>query len=257
MKISVFTSNQPRHIGLIRQLVDLGHQVRAVLETTPVQQVGSTASASRRFYMAQVFEAERRYFGASTLTPPGVSVLALPMGQVNSLSEIHLADVLDSDRIIVFGADFIKGWLVDALIDRRAINIHMGLSPYFRGAACNFWALYEGLPLHVGGTIHYLSRGLDSGGMIRHAVPRFTGETPFEFSMKAVLSAQQCLIDILHRPLPPMVEQDRSLEIRYTKSADFTDETIDEYLTRDLTPATLGAQLETAATPELLAPFYL
>ena len=79
------------------------------------------------------------------------------------MNALQLQAALSSDIYIVFGASFIKGWLVDFLIKNKAINIHMGLSPYYRGSSCNFWAMYDNNPNYVGATIHYLSKGLDSG----------------------------------------------------------------------------------------------
>ena len=47
----------------------------------------------------------------------------------------------------------------------------MGISPYYRGSACNFWALYDKNPQFVGATIHYLSEGLDDGDILFHVLP--------------------------------------------------------------------------------------
>lgn len=257
MKISVFTSNQPRHVSLLRRLSEEGHEVSAVIETTAVQQVSPNSSLERRKYFAEMYRAESKFFGDSLGTPNGTRILAIPMGQINFLERRHLATFLDCDQIVVFGSDYIKGWLVEELIERKAINIHMGLSPYFRGSACNFWALYDGFPNHVGGTIHRLSRGLDSGGMLYHALPTFSGEDPFEFAMKAVMATQECLMNALRSPLPVPVDQLREFEIRYSRSADFTDDIIKEYLARDLSPSQLASSINERTNPSLVNPHYL
>ena len=49
----------------------------------------------------------------------------------------------------------------------------MGISPYYRGTDCNFWALYDGNPHLVGATIHYLSEGLDSGDIAYHVFSEY------------------------------------------------------------------------------------
>lgn len=257
MKIAVFTSNQPRHVSLLRLLSEHGHQVSAVLETTAVQQVAPNSSPMRRKYFGEMYRAENKFFGDSLHTPNGARVVAIPMGQINFLEREHIAEFLDCDQIIVFGSDYIKGWLVDELVERKAINIHMGLSPYFRGSACNFWALFDGFPCHVGGTIHLLSRGLDSGGMLYHALPTFSGEDPFEFAMKAVLATQNCLVRVLGTRLPDPVQQLREHEIRYSRSADFTDDVIVEYLARDLSATRLARSLDEQTKPSLVNPQYL
>lgn len=48
----------------------------------------------------------------------------------------------------------------------------MGLSPYYRGTDCNFWALYDKKPQYVGATIHLLSKGIDSGPTLYHALSK-------------------------------------------------------------------------------------
>ena len=127
------------------------------------------------------------------------------MEDLNSLDRNQLSDALQSDVYVVFGASYIKGWLIDFLVEHRAINIHMGLSPYYRGSSCNFWALYDNNPSYVGATIHLLSKGLDSD-MLFHCVPKLHSEdTPFDFTMRSVLVAQQGLVSAVNSTsfLPP------------------------------------------------------
>jgi methionyl-tRNA formyltransferase len=106
-----------------------------------------------------------------------------------------LADALRSDIYIVFGASFIKEPLIDFLIVNRAINIHMGISPYYRGSSCNFWAIYDGNPDLVGATVHLLSRNLDSGPMLFHALPKPAPIDPFLLGFRAVQAAHRALIE--------------------------------------------------------------
>ena len=78
------------------------------------------------------------------------------------------------------------------------INLHLGLSPYYRGSSCNFWALYDQNPAYVGATIHLLSKGLDSGDMLFHCLPRLAkGDTAFDFTMRSVFVAQQGLVEMV------------------------------------------------------------
>ena len=95
------------------------------------------------------------------------------MGDLNTCSLDNISDFLKSDIYIVFGSSYIKGDLINFLVNAKAINIHMGVSPYYRGTDCNFWALYDNNPHLVGATIHLLSKGLDSGPMLYHAMSNF------------------------------------------------------------------------------------
>ena len=64
----------------------------------------------------------------------------------------------------------------------------MGVSPFYRGTDCNFWALCIDNPHLVGATIHLLSSGLDNGPILYHAMPKIFSD-PFKYSMSAVKSA--------------------------------------------------------------------
>jgi len=140
------------------------------------------------------------------------------------------------------------------LVNRRAINIHMGLSPYYRGTACNFWALYDDRPAFVGATVHLLSRGLDNGPILFHVRPNFYGQDPFLFTMQAVEEVQ---IEIGERmaqgvlgSLTP-IDQDKALELRYSRNRDFTDEIASEFLQRAISSEDLRKSLESSSGPEL------
>ena len=74
------------------------------------------------------------------------------------------------DVVLVFGTGILREPLLSAF-DGRIINIHLGLSPYYRGAGTNFWPLVNREPEYVGATIHYLDAGIDTGPIISHARP--------------------------------------------------------------------------------------
>ncbi len=46
------------------------------------------------------------------------------------------------------------------------INIHVGITPRYRGVHGGFWAVYEGRPALAGTTIHRVDAGVDTGGII-------------------------------------------------------------------------------------------
>jgi len=135
-------------------------------------------------------------------------------------------------------------------MDRSALNIHMGTSPYYRGSSCNFWALYDGNPEYVGATIHLLTKGLDSGPMLCHALPTNDDAGAldgFALGMRAVRVALDTMTWLVQddrwQSLVP-VEQDRTLELRYTKNQDFTDEVAADYLGRAPAPDVIRDTLD-------------
>ena len=69
----------------------------------------------------------------------------------------------------------------------------MGISPYYRGTDCIFGLKWQEYHL-VGATVHLLSKGLDNGDILYHALPKYF-EDPFLFTMSSVVSAIESLIE--------------------------------------------------------------
>lgn len=263
MKITVFTSNQPRHLALINKLASVSDTVYCISECNTVfpgkvEDFFKKTDVMKR-YFESVMEAENSLYGDISFSQKNVRTLSIKSGDLNLLDKKQLKESLSSDLYVVFGSSYIKGWLLDYLVSQKAINIHMGVSPYYRGSSCNFWALYDNKPEYVGSTIHLLSKGLDSGPMLYHAIPKLEECTPFEFTMKSVEAAQRSLVERIANKqifdLQPLI-QDKTQEIRYTKNADFTDKVADDFLCRNLSNLDLAASLYSARNPELLFPFY-
>ena len=263
MRITVFTSNQPRHLSLIVDLAKIADEVFAVQECNTVFP-GKVADFFRKSdtmqaYFSRVIAAEEEVFGRIRFSPPNVKSLAIKSGDLNAVDVACLTSALQSDVYVVFGASYIKPPLVDLLVERGAVNIHMGVSPYYRGSSCNFWAIHDGNPDLVGATIHRLSRGLDSGAMLFHALPDRVAADPFVLGMRAVAAAHHSLVESIRSgeisTLEP-VSQDRNLEIRYTRNADFTDDVAGAYLARGLDAGWVGTRLAAHPARELLRPRY-
>ena len=259
MKITLFSSNQPRHLNLARQLSLIANEVRFISEVNTVfpGEVGDffKKSDTMQEYFGYVINAEKKVFGDIEFLPSNVRTLALKSGDLNHTSHSQLANALESDVYVVFGASYIKGWLIDFLLENEALNIHMGISPYYRGSSCNFWALYDNKPSYVGATIHMLSKGLDSGDMLFHCVPKLVdGDSTFDFTMRSVVAAHKGLVEALeNRQILslPRKKQSKELEVRYTKNADFTDKIAREFLDRNT-----DIQARNLKYPDLLKPLF-
>ena len=259
MKVTIFSSNQPRHLNLARRFSLISDEVFFISEVNTVfpGQVDDfyKKSGVMQSYFEKVISAEKKIFGDIGFLPHNVSFLAIKEGDLSNMDQPILKAALNSDFYIVFGASFIKGWLIDFLIQKKAINIHMGISPYYRGSSCNFWALYDNNPTCVGATIHLLSKGLDSGDILFHCIPKMrSGESSFDFTMRSVEVAHKGLISAIQdRKIfsSETLKQDKSREIRYTKNQDFTDQVANEFLERDfnLVPDSLSY-------PELYNPIF-
>lgn len=229
-------------MALIDQLSQVANQVFAFQECDTLfpdklksSQFNRSEVMSR--YIEKMSNAQDRVFG-NPRVPTGKNIFSFPMtfGDINHINIQDFPQALDSDFFIVFGASFIKGSLCDFLVEKGALNIHMGVSPFYRGSSCNFWSMYKKDFQYMGATIHKLSKGLDSGPILMTVFPEPELIDPFELTMKSVKSAQNALAAYLSKIYNNPSEQlearpqDRSKERCYTRAKDFTDEVAKDYL---------------------------
>lgn len=264
MKITLFTSNHPRHISLIEELATVSDELFVIQESATlfpgVYSDIYSASPLHEMYFKEMHMAEKRFFGVPRfVTLDNVSLFSAKSGDVSLIAQEQLQPALQSDYYIVFGASYIKGWLIDFLISNRAVNVHMGVSPYFRGAACNFWALYKGRADLVGATIHMLSKGLDSGDMLFHALPEIKKYQAFDIGMAAVKSAHDGLCKHIKEgslyEIQP-VSQARDSEIFYSRKSDFDVSVIKDFLENSPSSESIFNQLNSQDETMLLRPHY-
>ena len=242
MKITLFTSNNNRHNYLINLLSNICDELWVVQECKtlfPGKNVNRySKSKIIESYFNYVKEAENKIFRKEYVNKnsKNIKILPIPFGEINNLSLSYLDNFLKSDIYVVFGSSYIKGSLIDFLISQKAINIHAGVSPYYRGTDCNFWALYDNNPHLVGTTIHMLSKGLDSGPMLYHAMSNIK-TNPFEYTMSTVKSAFHSIAERIKDgsifKIKPAV-QDKSKEVRYSKKSEFNEEIVQEYFEKEI-----------------------
>tara|TARA_Y100000741_G_scaffold364471_1_gene355593 strand:- start:476 stop:1261 length:786 start_codon:yes stop_codon:yes gene_type:complete len=242
MKITLFTKNNTRHNYLINLLSSISDELFVIQECEtifPGEITGKyNASTNIKKYFSNVNEAQFKLFGNSYInsSKKKIKILPIQMGDLNKCSLKFLSDFLESDIFIVFGSSYIKGDLIDFLIQHKTINIHMGVSPYYRGTDCNFWALFDDQPHLVGATIHLLSKGLDSGKILYHAMSNLK-TNPYEYTMSTVKAAFHSIAERIKNNsllnIDP-IQQDKSKEIRYSKKIQFNDEVVKKYFKKEI-----------------------
>jgi methionyl-tRNA formyltransferase len=83
-------------------------------------------------------------------------------------------DRIAPDFVVSYGyRHILKSDVLDR-VERRAVNLHISLLPWNRGADPNFWSFYEDTPKGV--TIHYMDDGVDTGDIVTQRRVEFTGD---------------------------------------------------------------------------------
>ena len=233
MNITLITSDQIRHNYLVNLLSNIATKLNVIQEKKTFFPNQNKISNLMKNYFLKVDNAQKKVFGNAAIDKKNknTKLLSLENKELEKCSLNSLSDFLNSDIFIVFGSSFIKKDLVNFLIDHKALNIHLGISPYYKGTDCNFWALFDNNPHLVGATIHLLSKGLDSGQILYHALSEIK-EDPFIYTMSAVKSAFESIAQKIENKTifehTPEI-QDKSKEIKYSKKNEFNDEVIKKF----------------------------
>ena len=153
-------------------------------------------------------------------------------GTINSPAYVQEIIGLNPDLIICYGCSIIKAPLIEAF-PRRIMNIHLGLSPYYRGAGTNYWPLVNAEPEYVGVSFIYLDEGIDTGEVIHQIRARiFEGDSPHQIGNRligdmCVVAAK--LIEKFERL--SKVQQLRANETdRYYRTRDFSPESVERLI---------------------------
>lgn len=93
--------------------------------------------------------------------PPGVQVHHVP--SINAPEAKALLDELGPDVVLVRGTGLIRDEILQDV--PLTLNVHAGLSPYYRGSHCTEWALLNWDPYNIGVTVHQVTKAIDGGAI--------------------------------------------------------------------------------------------
>lgn len=90
---------------------------------------------------------------------------------------LKIAKKLNPDLIVVYGSSIIRGEILN-IFKNKIINVHLGLSPYYRGSGTNYFPFVNNKPEYSGATFMYLDKTIDNGKIIHQIRSRiFTGDS--------------------------------------------------------------------------------
>ncbi|MWV62104.1 hypothetical protein DCO58_06015 [Helicobacter saguini] len=99
------------------------------------------------------------------LTPDYSNPIFIQKNEINEQKHIDSIISLNPDLIIAYGCSIIKEPLLNAF-KHRILNVHLGLSPYYRGSGTNFFPFVNNELQYVGATFMYMDSGIDTGEII-------------------------------------------------------------------------------------------
>ena len=81
---------------------------------------------------------------------------------LNSPAAFETIKDLNPDVILIYGTSMVSDSVLN-LARQASLNMHTGMSPYYRGSACAFWPLYNEQLDMLGATVHQCTSEIDGG----------------------------------------------------------------------------------------------
>jgi len=228
MKVTIFTASHLRHKYLVKKISEVSSQVLYVKENKPYIRTKKTKIVKN--YFNYVSKVEKKIFKKIYLDKKKIKIINFKYNTI-SLEKLKNIKIFNSSKFyIIFGSSIIKDNLLKYLVKKRAINIHMGVSPYFRGTDCNFWAIHDGRSDLVGASIILLSKKIDGGKILRICKPKKL-KNKFYFMMSAAKIATEKLKELLIKEeiYKKKINHDKKKLLRYSKRFDFNDVAIKKF----------------------------
>ena len=169
---------------------------------------------------------EKKFFKVSDLDK-NIDFTLINRNEINSNKYVNEIKQLNPDFIISYGCSIIKSDLID-FFNQRFINIHLGLSPYYRGSGTNFWPFVNNELQSVGTTFMIINETID-GGKILHQIRAeiFENDTIHDIGNRLIKRSFQELTIVLlnYKLIAPKIITNFKIS-RYYKTSDFDDNSI-------------------------------
>jgi folate-dependent phosphoribosylglycinamide formyltransferase PurN len=123
---------------------------------------------------------------------------------VDSHNNAECEAILDACKpqvIVVYGTAIIKANIFNRA-QNITLNMHTGLSPYYRGDSTLFWPVYYDDPDHLGVTVHELVASVDGGAIAATAPVQYeSGDSEANLFAKGVVAGTDIYLKAVQQAL--------------------------------------------------------
>jgi methionyl-tRNA formyltransferase len=145
---------------------------------------------------------------------------------VNNEACKQLLQQIQPDVVLVNGTRIISNKILQCT-NATFINMHAGITPWYRGSHGGYWALYNNDPDNFGTTIHLVDTGVDTGGILKQV---FINPTKADnFATYPVLQVANGII-ALKEVLPKIINGNYEINKHTDKGKMYYQPTIWQYL---------------------------
>jgi methionyl-tRNA formyltransferase len=205
MKILILSGSHSRHLYVHQAVLNSGAECAAIVMeregVIPRSPSGIDKKSKENFtkHFDMRYEIESEAYG--NLQPDkifsNIPVLMCNSESLNSQKSVDFARKFSADIAFIFGTDIIKEPLL-SILPKDKVNLHLGLSPWYRGSATLFWPFYFLQPQYAGATFHKITKETDAGDILHQCIPILEyGDGIHDVGVKTVVKAKHDLIQLL------------------------------------------------------------
>ncbi|MBX7491518.1 formyl transferase [Helicobacter turcicus] len=167
-KIIILTSDALRHT-FMRKALALDENIKVLKSYCEKQSAIFKASFKDEFqsrHLQARDQSEKDFFESFVeLSPDYSNPCYIEKNAINTQEKFDEILALKPDLLVAYGCSILKPHLIKAFRD-RILNVHLGLSPYYRGSGTNFFPFVNGELEYIGATFMYMDEGIDTGDII-------------------------------------------------------------------------------------------
>jgi len=201
LKIVIFTSNAIRHKFFANSLSKEVDDCLVIVESKsldPLKLGNDSQSSEILDHFNERSKTELDYFKNNDVFLS--KTLTVQNKEANSSYVYQTIHEFQPDAIFVFGSSILKDDILKLVPPGKFFNMHLGLSPYYRGSGTNFWPFVNNELDYVGATILHLDPGIDTGDIVTHVRPIFEkNDNVHTIGCKVIQQGVDILIRVIHQ----------------------------------------------------------
>ena len=201
MRLVLFSGTHSRHLFVNREVLKHFDEVLVIVmqreELTPCPPENISSHDRELFikHFANRYKVESSVYGKLCVDEVfgKCETISITPEQLNTQDIANKIYKFKSDFCFIFGVDLILDPVINSL-PRDKVNLHLGLSPWFKGGATLFWPFYLLQPQYCGATFHQITKQADAGEIIHQCVPNLEiGDTIHDVAAKCVIKSVEDL----------------------------------------------------------------
>ncbi|UCS94727.1 formyl transferase [Echinicola marina] len=169
MKIVVVSECKAREMVAVKRIIQFFPNAIIVKPIYPKGKKNIKSLPKRLFQKGQ-YSMLKRMVLENNPEAHHISHIPIDAVKINDAEGIHFFKELAPDILITCRAPILSPEIIQ-IAKTATVNLHYGIAPKYRGNDSLFWALFHNDYENLGGCIHHIDQGVDTGNILAEVYP--------------------------------------------------------------------------------------